>query len=76
MSTSSVRAEELARPAVHLLARDLLDSLADHPLLAEWVAQAPGAVAVELVLKWIDDFGSGGNRALPGGVDVLPVGGP
>jgi hypothetical protein len=48
---SSVSLEELGRPAVHLLARELLDALAEHPLLAEGVAQAPGAVAVELVLE-------------------------
>jgi hypothetical protein len=53
---SSGRREELGRAAVHLLARDLLDALAEHPLLAEGVAQSSAALAVELVLKGIEDL--------------------
>jgi hypothetical protein len=42
--------------------------------VAEGIAQAAAALAVELVGERENDLGAGLDGPLPGGVDVLPVG--
>jgi len=43
--------------------------------VAVGVAEPPATLAVEMVGQRVDDLSPGGKRALPGAVDVLPVGG-
>jgi hypothetical protein len=54
--------------------RDVLDAGGQRPLVAERIADAPGALAVELVGEGVDDLGAGANGTIPRGVDVGPVG--
>ena len=46
---STRRCEELGRSSVHLLVRQVLRVLAQHPLLAERVAEPAAALPVELI---------------------------
>lgn len=60
----SVRCEELGCAAIDLLARELFDALAEHPLPAERIPQPPAALAVEVVLRRIVHLCSGRQSAL------------
>ena len=54
--------------------REGLDPGGQHPLVAERIAEAAAALAVELVGEGVDDLGAGANGTLPRGIDVGPVG--
>src|ERR1019366_7491044 len=69
----SARLEKDGGSTLHLGRRDVLDPLAHHPLLAEGIAQTTAALTVELVSQREDHLSPGRDRALPRGVDVLPV---
>src|SRR3977135_3369496 len=59
--------------AVDLVPVDVLDVGAQHPLVTERVAEASGAIAVELVGQRVHDLAAGGDRSLPERVDVRDV---
>src|SRR6059058_5476992 len=60
-------------PAVDLVPVDVLDVGAQHPLVTERVAEASGAIAVELVGQRVDDLAAGSDRSLPERVDVRDI---
>ena len=59
---ASARRKEAIRPAAHLLSAQLLDPLTHHPLVPKGVAQAPGALAVELIGEGIEHLRPGFDR--------------
>src|SRR3546814_17147527 len=47
---SGIPGEHRGIAPLHLVRRDVLDRVADHPVVAEGVAQGAGALAVEMIL--------------------------
>src|ERR1700751_5000667 len=50
--------------------REGLDPGGQHPLVAERIAEAAAALAVEVVGERVDDLGARANGTIPRGVDV------
>src|ERR1041384_3957059 len=57
----------------HFIGGNILDVRRDVPLVAEWIDDRAGAVAVELVLDRTRLFRAGRNRLLEDGVHIVDV---